>query len=256
MSNEIWGPEHYTLSNDSMDMFKDHERSIEKMMEEWDDEADLEWKPSTMPIGEHDFCSDPTPEKTVDLTSEEEDEEVFPTSRQEVKEEPVIRQRNNSGTTPHQNHSRPPPPPQMKLPQGLDKMFESVMKMFPMEEDSKELDLEKEEIKAIPLRPLGYILRSLALVFFSFLGWLLDCLKDRMPLNNIASSFHKTLMVDIEEGLWNDIFDTPEEFLEDTLHPKLFWLLETLFEIVHFLIENNRVFVPILTFFLGVICAL
>jgi len=193
---------------------------------------------------------------------EDQEEEIFPTSSvvnpkiEEVKTEPVKLGTPVDDKKPQRKPMKEMPP----LPPGIEKMMGSLLKMFGGElgmngnEKGGSVvgeEVEDDSISKIELKALGCLLKIFASTILNIFGWLMDQLRDRVPLGLAFDSVQKIIADDIERGMWNDMFNTPDEFLEYQFHPVIYNIIDQTFGFLYFMIDNNRIFIPVITFLLG-----
>ena len=183
------------------------------------------------------------------------EEEVFPTSStgsvgpkvEDVKVEPV-----KIGNPVKTKKELPP------LPPGIENMMGSLLKMFGgdigINNNDKQETINEEEddsISKIELKALGCLLKMFALTILGLLGWLMDQLRDRVPLSHAFDSIQKVIADDINRGMWNDMFNTPDEFLEYQFPSVVYNFIDQAFGFLYFIVENNRIFIPVVAFLVG-----
>lgn len=137
----------------------------------------------------------------------------------------------------------------LKMPNEVGNILEKILSMVAPEQP---LDEEIEEPpKEIKLRPLGIFLQMLLLSLIGTLTWFVNKLKSRARVLQVVNPVMKSIKSDIRYGIWNDVLSYPDESIEKWFPDPVVRSIDFLFIALNYIIEHNRVFLPILTFILG-----
>jgi hypothetical protein len=121
-------------------------------------------------------------------------------------------------------------------------------------EDGYEGDDVEEEFHrvAVMLRNLGLVLKMSFLLLMSFLKWLIVKTEKWIPtLHLVFKEVHRRKTAEIKDGLWDGMFNTPDQWLESHLPTWVYESSDYFFLCLYWCMTHNRLTLPILTFLIG-----
>lgn len=151
--------------------------------------------------------------------------------------------------------SQPPPAETPKKEEvDMNKMLNSMLNKFDkLMGDMNELKEENNEPAVSSLKnidSMGMCLRCLVVGIVSILAWLLNHVGSRFPGRALIKTIVIETMEDVRGGYWDDIFETPGEWIKERSET-LYTLFEYVFQSIHWMIRYNRISVPALAFMIG-----
>lgn len=137
-------------------------------------------------------------------------------------------------------------PDMMKMMGSMMKSLETILK-DDFEEKDKEPQVEKQSLQ---LDNLGRIISMAFVTFLGFLRWFIGKLSNRIPMKSAMKFVIIDMIEEVNSGDWDDFFDLPDDWLR-TRASKLHSIINWMFGILRFILENKNVIVPLVTFGVG-----
>ena len=150
------------------------------------------------------------------------------------------------------------PVPEKKTPQkpkeNIMNMMDNMFKAFGLEDMLEKMDgpssQDQDTFEPTPLDPMGCFLLTIFLGILRMFSWIVFRVSSRIHMRGAIKGLIMDTVKDVEDGYWNDIFSSPDQFVYD-LSPRLHKLVSFLFQGVNFSIRHKVLTTSIVMFIVG-----
>jgi len=130
----------------------------------------------------------------------------------------------------------------------IDEMMSSLLRAMQPE---KPTPRSKTPEPRLALHHLGLVIKRLFLFFMRLLGWVISKGETWIPMHSVMMEFHRRSVSEIKDGLWDETFNGPDEYLEEKLPSFGFDVVDSFFHCLYWCIQHNRLTIPLFTFLMG-----